>query len=117
MAGNAAVLRLYTSPVPAPGASIGSADLLCEITLGNPLGAITSDASYYILTLADSTPDSYADADGVAAWARITSSDGDWIGDFDVTATGNGGAITIKSTSVYAGGTVTLMSGVIKVAK
>ena len=117
LAGSTANLRIYNAPMPSAGASIGTCTLLAEIALGDPLGTLTSDANNYILTFNTTTPDTSANADGTAAWARITTSGEEWVADLDITATSGGGAITMPSTSIYHGGIVSLTSGTLTVPK
>jgi hypothetical protein len=116
MTGSGGKFTLYTSPMPSTGGgAVGAATQLGQVTLASTLGTVTwnSGTNKYDLTFNASTPDMVTDADGTAAWARITSSGGTWIADFDVTATGGGGAIIMPNTTIYSGGTLTLSSAVL----
>ena len=102
-----ATLKVYTA----------SNTLLGTVTLASPIGSITDDATHYILTFGTSLPDMMADADGTASWGKITDGNGLIRCSFDITVTGGGGAFTMPSVDVYAGGSITLTSAVLKVAK
>lgn len=113
LAGTAALLKIYTSPMPSAGAT-PTGTLLTTVTMNNPLGVTAgSDASY---TLTISPPDSAtAVGTGTAAWARLTDSSGSWIMDLDITLTTANpqGAITMYNTNIYTGGSVTLSSAIL----
>lgn len=115
-AGSAATLDIYTSPQPSPGGDPDTATLLASIDLSNPIGNITSDATYYILEFVLPNP-GLAENTGTASWARIKNQSGNWVVDMDVTSSGGGGAITMNNTSVVAYATIEIMSGAIKIAK
>jgi hypothetical protein len=114
LAGANATLKIYTAPQPAGGAS-PTGTQLGLVTLGNPIGTITSDSTHWILTFGSSTPDNDADSSGTADWARISTSGGAWICDLDVGTSGT--AIIMDNTSVQQHGIISITSGVIKVPK
>ena len=116
LAGTAGLLTLYSAPMPTNGGdAVGAAVQLGQIALANPLGTVAWDSgsSSHKLTFNASTPDSSTDANGTAAWARITDSGGTYVVDMDVTATGGGGTLTISNTTIYVGGTLSVSSAVI----
>lgn len=95
-------LRLYTTPRPATGAAITTQTLLAELAFADPCGTVTNG----VLTFSALTDDSNADASGIAVWARVVDSDGNFVMDMSVTATGGGGDIELNSTAIVAGGLV-----------
>lgn len=116
LAGSAGKLTVYTAPMPSTGGgAVGSAVQLGQILLADPMGTVAWNAgsSSHRLTFNASTPDTSADADGVAAWIRITDMSSAWVADFDVTASGGGGAFIISNTNIYNGGTISIASAVI----
>lgn len=117
MAGTSAKLSLYSTPQPNPG-DTPTGTLLGVVTMGSTLGTTSSDTTYWLLTLTDTTPDDDANASGTAVWARLTDISGDiWIADMNVGETGSGAAIIMDSTTIYQHGTISIISGIIKVAK
>ena len=107
LAGNAAKLTVYTSPMPSTGGgAVGSATQLGQVA--NPIGTVVwnSDTNTYQLTLNASTPDTHTAADGNAAWLRITDGSGTYVLDADISATNGGGASTMGNTSIYQNGTL-----------
>ena len=91
--------------------------LLGTVTLASPLGVLTEDSTHYIVTLSNSIPDAFADADGIASWGKITDGNSNVRMTFDITATGGGGDFTMPNTTVYIGGELFLTSAVFRVAK
>ena len=109
-------LTFYTATMPSVGGgSASGCTQLAQVITGNPLGTIAWDAgtSSYKLTFNASTPDANTAAGGSCTWARLASSGGIWIADFDVTATGGGGAITMPNVVIYQGGIMSLDTCVI----
>lgn len=116
LAGSAAKLTVYTTPMPSTGGgAVGSATQLGQVALANPIGTVAwnSGASDYQLTIAAGTADTNTAAAGTAAWLRITDGSGTYIADLDITATGGGGACTMGNTSIYQGGTLSIGSFII----
>jgi hypothetical protein len=102
----AALLRIYDGSRPATGGS--ATTLLAQLTLTDPSA---SSASSGVLTLSSIAQDASADATGTATWFRIVQSDGSThVMDGSVTATGGGGDLTLNSTSITTGGTVSVTS-------
>lgn len=103
----AATIKIYTGSMPAtPETSITSQTLLATLTCSDP----SATESGGVITFSAITQDSAADATGTAAWARMADSSGTAVWDFDVTATGGGGAIEMNTTAVVSGGPVALSS-------
>jgi len=97
---------IYTGTRPATGAAIGGATLLGTVTCS---ATSAPDASGGVLTFNAFTEDSSADADGTAAWARITDSDDAFVCDLDV---GTSGADLIMNTvTIVTGGPIRIDSG------
>lgn len=105
-ASSSATLSLYTGTQPAGGAAITTQTLLAQLICGATFAA---SAVSGVLTLNTIAQDSVADATGVATWARLDTSSGTWVADFDVSTTGAGtGDIQLASTSISTGGVVSL---------
>ena len=51
-----------------------------------------------------------ADADGTATWARIADSAGTFVGDVDIGVSGSGATIVMNTTSIVAGGSISITS-------
>lgn len=104
--------RTGSQPASANDAPVGT--VVASITLpADAFGAAASGA----VAKAGTWQDPSADASGTVTWARLrTSGDGggssttDRRIDFDVTATGGGGAIELQNTSVNSGQAVTITS-------
>lgn len=69
--GAAGKLRIYSGTRPATGAAITSQVLLAELTFSDPCAP---DPTTGVLVFSAITPDSAANATGVATWARVLSS-------------------------------------------
>lgn len=101
-----ATVSLYTTTRPATGeAAGGSAQAV--ITLPKPAGTISAG----VLTLG-AADDALILSTGVALWARIEA-DGVILLDCDVSDTGGTATIRLATTTLYAGGSVRLASGVL----
>jgi hypothetical protein len=107
LAGTSALLRIYDGSRPATGGTATTllAELTCNATAFAP--AATSGA----LTLNAITADSSANATGTATWFRIVSSGATHIMDGDVGTSGSD--LNLNSTSITAGGSVSVTSFVI----
>lgn len=98
--GNAAQIRIFTTPRPANVAAAETGTLLAELTGGSPFAPAASGGA----TTANAiTQDASANNTGTAAWARIRTSGGTAVMDIDVTATGGGGELELVTTSIVAG--------------
>ena len=104
VAGASVKIKIYSGTQGAGGGAT-SATLLGTLT-----GAATfaAAASGGVLTLGAITGDSSADATGTASWFRMTQSDDTWVLDGDITVTGGGGDLTLDSTGIVIGGTISL---------
>ena len=99
----AGTIKFYTAPMPATTAdAITTQTLLGTLTCSDPSGTIATKK----LTLSAITPDSSADATGVAVWARIDDSAGVAVVDVDVSTTGGSGVIQLNTTNIVAGGPI-----------
>lgn len=103
----AAAINIYAGVRPAGGAAAGGAALVV-IPLDQPAGTVAGG----VLTLASSAVPLIANS-GVATWARIVTANGAYAFDCDVSATGGAGEIQLPSTTLFAGGKTTLVSGVL----
>ena len=107
------LIKIYSGTMPATvTTALTSQVLLATLTFADPCGTITDGA----LTMDAITQDASADATGMAAWARITDSDGNVVMDINVSATGGSGALQMNTTSIVAGGPVLITSFVISVS-
>lgn len=106
-AGSAAgTLKLYSGTRPATGAAVTTQTLLATLTFSDPCGTVSNG----VLTFSAITADTSADADGTATWARIADSDGTFVADLDVGATGSGKDIILNNVNIVAGGEVSISS-------
>lgn len=102
-----ALLKFYTGTQPAgPDTAISSQTLLGTLTCSDPVGSQSNG----VITFSAITDDSAADATGTCTWARLVNPAGDAVMDFDVTATGGGGAITLNTVSIVSGGPIQISS-------
>jgi len=95
-------LEIYTGTQPATANTAASGTLLATIVL--PADAFNA-ASGGVLSK-NGTWDDTVDATGTAGWARL--SNGAISMDMNITATGDGGEITLDNISLITGGTVTV---------
>lgn len=108
----AATMDLYANTIPTNGdTAVGSQTKLGTVTFSNP--CVAAPAASRVLTFDTITGDSSADASGTATWGRVKDSDGNLCFDGTVTATGGGGVITLNTTTIVAGGPITVTSGAI----
>ena len=101
-----ATVSLYTTTRPANGEDAGGA-AQAVITLPKPAGTISAG----VLTLG-AADDALILSTGVALWARIEAN-GVILLDCDVSDTGGTATIRLATTTLYAGGSVRLASGVL----
>lgn len=104
--GTSAVLKIRTGSAPADCATADSGTVLATMTLPSDwMAAASSGAKAKSGTWSDTS----ADATGTAAHFRIYASDGTTIhAQGTVTATGGGGDLTLDSTGITSGQTVTI---------
>lgn len=101
-----ATVSLYTTTRPANGEDAGGA-AQAVITLPKPAGTISAG----VLTLG-AADDALILSTGVALWARIEANSVILM-DCDVSDTGGTATIRLATTTLYAGGSVRLASGVL----
>ena len=102
------ILLIYTVPQPDPGAEITDQTLLAALAFNDPCGVVADGA----LTLSINE-DGSADDTGIAAWARITDSEGVWVADMDCGNEASAAALKLNSVQIVEGGTVDISSAVI----
>lgn len=100
----AALLRIYDGTRPATGGT--ATNLLAQLTMTDPSAAA---ASAGVLTLSSIAQDASADATGTATWFRIVQSDGT-THVMDGSVGTSGADLNLNSTSITAGGTVSVTS-------
>lgn len=102
-----AVLKFYTGTMPAgPDTAVSTQTLLGTLTCSDPSATQTGG----VITFAAITQDSAADATGTATWARLETSAGTAVCDFDVTDTGGNGSIKLNVVTIVSGGPITMTS-------
>jgi hypothetical protein len=100
-------VRIYSGTRPASGGTVTT--MLVEIALSKPSGVVSSG----VLTLASTDLPLIANS-GVATWARVVNGNGDYAFDCDVSTTTAGtGQVQLPDTTLLAGGTTQLASGVL----
>jgi hypothetical protein len=104
-AGASAILTLYSGTQPATGGPATTA--LSAHTCSSSLGTVSNG----VLTF-NAIANATASATGTATWARLTTSGGTFVADFDVSTTAAGtGVVQMPTTSIVANATVTVSSG------
>lgn len=98
-------LKFYTATRPATGAAITTQTLLATLTFSFPSAPSASDG-----VLSFGTISGPVTATGTTTWARIETSAGAFVADLSVTATGGGGDITLGSTSITSGDSLSTSS-------
>lgn len=106
-AGGAGTIKIYTATQPAnSNTAVSSQTLLAELTFSaTSFGAASTSGT---ATANSITADSSADATGTATWARIESGGASTIFDCDVST--SGATINLNTTSITAGGNVSISS-------
>lgn len=99
-------LRIYSGSRPATGGA--ETTVLAELPLSDPAAGAAAAAA---LTLSAITADSSANNTGTATWFRLMDSDNNAVIDGDVGTSGSD--LNLNSTSITAGGTVSVTSFVI----
>jgi hypothetical protein len=103
-AGASAVLTLYSGTRPSTGGTATTA--LSAHTCASVLGTVASG----VLTF-NAIGSATASATGTATWARLTTSGGTFVADFDVGTTGGSAEVQMATTSIVASATVSIGSG------
>lgn len=107
--GTAAVLKLWTGAQPATCAAADSGTLLASITLASDWASAASSGTKDLSSLPVS--DTSIDNDGTAGHFRLYASDGTTCHmQGSVTATGDGGDLTVDSVSFVTGQTFNVVS-------
>jgi len=102
-AGSAAgFLNLYDGTRPSTGGAVTTQVKLAALRFADPSAGSISGLT---LTLLLGAP-VLALKSGIATWARITDSDGNFVADMDVGATGSNKEVELTATQVYEGGEV-----------
>ena len=100
-------VRIYDGTQPAnANTAVTSQTLLAELTFSDPAFGNTNTSG--TTTASAITDDSSANATGTATWARVLDSDNNVIFDCDVGTSGT--TITLNTTSIGIGGTVSITS-------
>jgi len=100
-------LKIYTGTRPATGGALSGNTLLGTLTFSDPGAPNAADG---VLTFSAITQDEAADASGTATWARVEDSDGTFVLDLSVGATGSGADIELNTVSIVAGGPISITS-------
>lgn len=98
-------IEIRTGAQPASTGTAASGTLLATLPLSADAFAPASAGGAVANAI---TSDSAADATGTAGWFRAYSSGGTAMIDGAITATGGGGEMELNSTSIVAGGTVSV---------
>lgn len=102
-----AKVQIYSGTRPAGGGS-PTGVLLGEIKFDKPCGVV--NAGHLTLT---SSEIPLAINSGAATWGRILNGAGTWAFDCDVSGLTGSGEIRLASTSILAGGTLTLIQAIL----
>jgi hypothetical protein len=103
----AGTLKFYTTPRPSTGSAISTQVLLGTLTFSDPCGTVSNG----VLTFSAIAPDTSADADGTATWARVADSDGNFVADLGVGGLASGEDIQLNNVAVVTGGEISVSSG------
>lgn len=104
---NGGTVEIRTGSQPATPGTAATGTLLGTLTLSaTAFGA----ASTGTITANTITGDTSADASGTAGWFRGIDSSSTAVIDGSITASGGGGDMTLDSTSIVAGGTISMTS-------
>lgn len=104
----AGVIKFYNGARPATGGT--ATTLLATCTCSDPCGSVANGVLTFS-AITDGTGTAGAGAGTAATWARIEASDGTFVADATVSATGGGGDIQLNSTTIATGQTVKVTSG------
>lgn len=98
-------ILVYGTSRPATGAAAGDG-ALAVIQLNRPAGTVNGSGQLVLEPLEDGL----ILAGGVAQWCRVLTGDGDFCFDMDAGAVGDDAEAIFSSTTLYAGGSVRLVS-------
>lgn len=96
---SAGLLRIYSGTRPSTGGT--ATTLLAQLTMSDPAFGAASSGT---LTADSITGDTSADSTGTATWFRIVDSDGTFVMDGDVGASGSD--LNLNTTSIVSGAAV-----------
>lgn len=102
------VLNIYSGTRPATGGALSGNTLLATVTFSKPSAPAASNG---VLTFNAIAADNSAAATGTATWARATDGAGNFV--FDANVGTSGSDINLNSTSITAGGIVSITSATI----
>lgn len=107
---NSGTIKIYTGTIPSnPETAVSGQTLLGTLTFSSTAFGSGTTAHPSVVTANAITQDSSADATGTAAWARILASDGTTVlADVDVGT--SGATINLNTTSIVAGGPISITS-------
>lgn len=100
-------IEIRTGSQPAGPATSASGDLLGTLDLSATAFGNASSGSASANAI---SPDTEADASGIAGWFRAYDSDGDGVIDGSITAAEGGGDMELDDTSIIMGGTISVTS-------
>lgn len=100
--GSGGKIKLYTGTL--TSANQAATTLLGTLVKSGAFGSATTGG---VTTITGIGAETSAPNTGTAGWAKLTTSGDVWVADMTVTATGNGGELTMDSISIEAGGTIT----------
>ncbi|MCG7945853.1 MAG: hypothetical protein N0C84_05845 [Candidatus Thiodiazotropha taylori] len=103
---SAGTIQIRSGTQPADANSAATGTLLATLTFSDPAFGATNTSG--VATASAITDDTSADATGTAAWARVLDSNSNVIFDCDVGT--SGATINLNTTSITAGGTVSITS-------
>jgi hypothetical protein len=110
LAGNAALLRIYTGTRPATGAA-ATGTLLGELVCGSPFAPAATSGVLTANTIAN---DESADASGTAGWFRLVQSNGSThVMDGTAGGSGSGAELILANANIVAGGVISVTSFVV----
>lgn len=104
-----AKIEVYNDPKPSIGDPVTTQTKLFEFTLADPVGTITGTE----LDI-DATGPAMVMNSGTPTWARWKNQNGDWHADSDAGGPLSTAAVKVSTTTVTAGGEVSLVSATVQ---
>ncbi|MHA6896879.1 hypothetical protein ACQUJT_22780 [Ralstonia pseudosolanacearum] len=98
------LLRLYAAPRPEVGQPLTEQVLLAEVRLPKPC---TGSLEGGRLVFAPIAP-ALCRRSGIATWARLCDSEGEWVADLDVGLPGSGAEVELPKLQLFAGGAISV---------
>ncbi|MEF3062487.1 hypothetical protein V4C85_21760 [Ralstonia solanacearum] len=96
------LLRLYSAPRPDIGQALTEQVLLAEVRLPQPCTGSLEGGRLVFAPIGQAL----CQRSGIAAWARLSDSDGRWVANLDVGLPDSGAAVELSKVQVFAGGAV-----------